>query len=179
MINLEVKNCNNEKFKKDLEYLLNAYELDIVGTITIDVSNIICVNQTLSEKWAKYVKKSTVISESDYISEWSPNNNSEIGKLRKNNYIIDIITNDWYNCYSKYESVNMINILDDFCYILFDYSASEVVKYIEKDNLDELFKNRDENSYTSSGINIENFKEQFLETLDVYFDRNPKFRMDW
>jgi hypothetical protein len=174
MIKLEIKNCNNKDFKRDLKKFLKSYELDINGIISIDVSNIEYKDQTLLQKWEMYIKKSERTEEDHYISSWSPNNNSEIGQLRKKNKIIDEITKYWYNNYNKYESVNMISILDDFCYNIFDYGASEVIRFIEKDKLlediDEVIKEE---------FNIDNFKDQFLETLNIYFARNPKFRMDW
>jgi hypothetical protein len=179
MIKLEIKNCNNKDFKRDLKKFLKSYELYINGIISIDVSTIEYKDQTLLQKWEMYIKKSERTEEDDFISAWSPNNNSEIGQLRKKNKIIDEITKYWYNNYNKYESINMVSILNDLCYDFFDYSTIEIIKFIEKDDLEKIFENANEDYYDKNILNIETFKDQFLETLNVYFSRNPKFRMDW
>lgn len=174
MINLNIYSCANEDFISELNSLIKSFEFDIEGEITLNLRDIKQSEEDIVQKWELYCRKSDRKDEYPYISEWSPNNGSEIGKLQKNNEIIKELTNYWYQNSSKYESINMISYFDDYCYEKFDLSVKDILKlYRDGKDLpgsDDYQIDEDEKAI---------FKKDFFETLEIFYSRNPKFRMDW
>lgn len=68
----------------------------------------------------------------------------------------------------------MISYFDDYCYEKFDLSVKDILELYRdgKDLPDSDYYQIDEDEKAI-------FKKDFLETLDVFYSRNPNFRMDW
>lgn len=177
MVKLNITNCNNfsnEEFISELNSLIKSFEFDIEGEITLNLSDIKQSEEDIVQKWELYCRKADRQDEYPYISEWSPNNGSEIGQLQKTNEIIKELTDYWYQNANKYESIYMISYFDDYCYEKFDLSVKDILELYRdgKDLPDSDYYQIDEDEKAI-------FKKDFLETLDVFYSRNPNFRMDW
>lgn len=174
MINLNIYSCANAEFISELNSLIKSFEFDLKGEITLNLTDIKQSEEDIVQKWELYRRKSERKAEYQYISEWSPNNGSEIGKLRKNNEIIKELTSYWYQNANKYESIDMIDYFDDYCYEKFDLSVKDILE-LYKENKDLPDSDYHQISEDEKAI----FKKDFFETLDVFYSRNPKFRNDW
>lgn len=162
--------------------------LGITGSIKLDISNdsinTYVVDNTYYGRWKNYVNESNFVKEESYVSEWSPNNGSEIGKIQTRNVILQEIITSFYNYYHKYESVNMINILCDFISDL-DYNVEHVFslkkKYKDDVNLKHFMSNMSFEDKLKEFEQLEHseLKADIQEVLDIFFSRNPKFKFDW
>lgn len=169
MITLEIKNGTNSDFIDELKELIECYNDELEGTIIFDLKTITSdIKLTSWRVWEKYCKNAYKNKEDHYISDWSPNNGSEIGKLIKTNKILEKLTNRWYKNCERRESVNMIEIFEDLVY---EYTE----EYLEK----EMSISKILNAIDNDEIKDENFVKDLLETIDVFYNRNPLFRYDW
>ena len=95
------------------------------------------------------------------------------------NPIIKYITNRWDN-YSKHESINTLSIFDDYISELFDdLTIVEVLKAIKNNKELSFIKTSWNKRLIEEFEDFNDFKKHFLQTLDIFYARNPKFRMDW
>lgn len=181
MIEIIQENCSSKEFYDDLRELVGRYSEEITGSITLKVTNIVRDEEDdIINEFLVYERKVDRLQEDRYISDWSPNNKSEIGSLMKVNPIIEYITNSWYGNYSKYESVNTLGILEDYISELFDdLTIIEVLKAIKIGKELEFIENSWNKKIVGQFEDFNDFKKHFLQTLDVFYSRNPKFRMDW
>ena len=178
MIEIIQENCSSKEFYNDLKYLVDKYSEDLVGKISINVTDVAHEDDIVNQ-FRTYKRRVSRLTEDSYISDWSPNNKSEIGSLMKVNPIIEYITNSWSN-YNKYESIDTLSIFDDYISELFDdLTIAEILKAI-KDNIAlEFVQDSWNKNLIAEFEDFNDFKKYFLQTLDVFYDRNPKFRMDW
>lgn len=178
MIEIIQENCSSKEFYNDLKYLVDKYSEDLVGKISINVTNVAHEDDIVNQ-FRTYKRRVSRLTEDSYISDWSPNNKSEIGSLMKVNPIIEYITNSWSN-YNKYESIDTLSIFDDYISELFDdLTIDEVLKAI-KDNKELSFiENKWNKKLIERFEDFSDFKKHFLQTLDIFYARNPKFRMNW
>lgn len=181
MIELIQNNCSSKEFHDDLRDLLNRYSEELTGSISVKVTSIVRDEPNdIVDEYRVYLRKVDRLQEDPYISNWSPNNGSEIGSLMKVNPIIEYITNSWHGNYSKYESVNTLGILEDYISELFDdLTIIEVLKAIKIGKELEFIENSWNKKIVDQFEDFNDFKKHFLQTLDVFYSRNPKFRVDW
>ena len=180
MVEIIQENCSSTEFYNDLNDLVDKYSEDLVGKISINVTDIVKEDEDdIVNQFRVYERKVARLKEDPYISDWSPNNRSEIGSLMKVNPIIKYITNSWSDR-NKYESIDTLSIFDDYISELFDdLTIDEVLKAI-KDNKELSFiENKWNKKLIERFEDFSDFKKHFLQTLDIFYARNPKFRMDW
>ena len=97
MIEIIQENCSSKEFYDDLRELVGRYSEEITGSITLKVTNIVRDEEDdIINEFLVYERKVDRLQEDRYISDWSPNNKSEIGSLMKVNPIIEYITNCKY-----------------------------------------------------------------------------------
>lgn len=162
-------NVQNAKLKKELEAVIAEYLFD--NDIEIDVK-ITPKKGKLTEAqiWSRYCLTSGKLTEYDYISDWSPNNGSEISKIMETNKLLNKLMN-WYDNCNRYESVDLLdNLVDNI------YYCSKVYKID-----DELLQHRDIIEFILD--NTDKFPEEFIkdlrEVISLFYARNPKFKFDW
>lgn len=180
MIEIIQENCSSKEFYDDLKDLVDKYSEDLVGSVSINVTNVVIEEpDDIVSIFRTYERRVARLNEDSYISDWSPNNGSEIGSLMKTNPIIEYITNSWSD-YNKHESVDTLSIFDDYISELFDdLTIVEVLKAIKNNKELSFIENSWNKKLIGEFEDFNDFKKHFLQTLDVFYVRNPKFRMDW
>lgn len=155
------ENCSSSIID-ELQSVIEDYSDDYEGTIELKLKATNTPKISLSKKWKNYCKRAYKDQEDPYITSWSPNNSSEIGKLMKKNSIIESLTDSWYQNYDKHQSVDMLEILDGIMYDLVNMDVYEFLEEIEE------------------GVeHDEEIEREFFQTLEVFYNRNPRFRYDW
>lgn len=134
------------------------------------------------KKWQKYCIEAEDLREEDYIpDEWSTFS-KEIENLCERNIFFKEVTVEWSEESGKRESIDLIKILNKMCFNWFENSktAENVLMLIEK-NEDLIFRDRalKEKSSFCDFKTQEEIKQKFLEVIEFYLDKNPKFKFDW
>ena len=144
-------------FEKHLEeFLKNFY--GIKGSIIIELEDVQLVPTHLN-KWKEYLAKVSMLEEYMDIGDWDDVSSGE-------NILFSDIKDRLKN-FSKYESVNMINLFRDSFHKYTKNSIEDVLMKI--DNREEFQINYPNKS----------FLKDLLETLEIFYKRNPKFKFDW
>lgn len=152
-----VENCENEEFLNKLKELTDSFSEELSGNITLNLSNIEQNTNSISAKWYSYCIKSNRFVENDDVLEWSPND-EEIKELSIDNVLLDKLTSNWRGNYERYQSN------EDLTKILSIIKSNKDLK--PKDKFQEIKNTKD----------LEN---KFLEIIDLFYSRNPKFKYDW
>lgn len=171
MIKIEgtFEGVNAKELESSLKEFLKNFLVE--GEITIRVKDIEMENNNLN-KWIEYVACSNRREESSYISEWSEYSNSVIGEVVKRNEILKYLIKYW-SSWERRRSVDMIEIIEDaipYRYCVKDKNCSFEMILRKIDNNEKL-----EVNYKSEDL----FKKDLIEVLNIYYERNPKFRIDW
>ena len=160
---------NSKELENSLKDLLKNFLVE--GEITIRVKDIDIENNNLN-RWNEYVARSNRREESRDIIEWSENNNSVIDEVMKRNEILKYLIEHW-SSWERRRSVDMIEIIEDaipYMYCVKDENCSFEMILRKIDNDEKL-----EVNYKSEEL----FKKDLIEVLNIYYERNPKFRIDW
>lgn len=175
---ITVKNQPTE-IKNEMDKIVSYLEiLGYKGKIKFKLEQKVINAEKLSlfDKWQRYVSEASFLEPESYISQWSPNNGSEIGQKRETNEILRVIIQRWYDYSNRYETINMLDILydffEDFEYAELSYEESDLRTFIIEHGFDETLRNI--SSFEGSDL-----KKDFVAIIEIFLDRNPKFRNDW
>lgn len=135
-------------------------------------------DDSLLARWNTYLVEYSLEEPDSSISGWSPNNGSAVGKLMTTNRFIRCFINKWYNNFDRNSTESMTDNLYDFIADFVYYK--EALQYDNDINLP-LF---DSCSLKNILTNIEAapdspLKKDFLQCVEMFFDRNPRFVNDW
>ncbi len=137
-----------------LNDLIKILSLNFDGKIILDFNKKTIEKTDLEYSWKSYLSKYECTAETD-ISKWSPHNNTY--PIIQSNHILKSVVDNYLNSYNKYETVDMVDILDyylsesdDYGFELSDYIAGKIEKIKDVD-----------------------------EALKFYMERNPYFKFDW
>ena len=72
------------------------------------------LDNSLFGRWERYCVISYDNGPELYITEWSPNNNSEVSKIMNRNAFVKKLINCWYDNFDKYSEEDMISNLYDY-----------------------------------------------------------------
>lgn len=153
---------------EEIGEIIESYADEYIGIIIIDLDKIVVDETKLDKfgKWQQYCRKTKRKHASDYITEWSPNNRSEISEVCETNDLLQRITDNWYDYTERYQEVSIIDILEDT--LLNDLPES----YGEfNESLEEILVNPDK--YNEDLVN------DIDEVISLCYNRNPKFKVDW
>jgi hypothetical protein len=179
IVNPIADNTVTQQVDELLQYL-NAFKYE--GTITIGIKQKDEATNDLASKWNQYVAKACVTDEYDSMSEWSPNNGSDVGKLMKSNKLFEDIISNYYNFHDRRESINMLDTFDNVMnYPEYYCNSNTLESYTDDVN---YHKFNVEERETNIVEEIEHWEESKLKTdildiISMYLERNPKFRLDW
>jgi len=167
---IKLNTTNKNEFVRAIKMVIDNYNSEYEGEITISIKKLPAPTSKLGI-WKAFEARATHTPEESDISEWSPNNDSEIGRVMEHNPILRAVTNSWYDYYDKHTSVCMTDLIsEELC--TFDSIADEYdIPTTNHTSVEDCIEHP------------ENYPEELVkdldEVLEILYSRNPNFCVDW
>ena len=157
---IEVKAKNDNSLVKAIKELVETYEEEFSGTITIEITKLKSDNSQLGI-WKKYVREAYRNEEDDYCTKWSRGFKEDNPLSKKLMYYMD--NNE------RHTSIDMIDQLEDTLLNELENIYGDNVEI--EDGVEGILSNPEK--YPVKLV------EDLLSVVKQYYKFNPLFKWDW